>query len=225
MKRIILILFIPLSIMLHAQEIKTVQDFGVWTGYQLNKEKTDKLSWRIKNELRLFNNAASIDNLFFEYGLKYKLDTHFKMGINLRHSFKFSRAGAFDNNDRIDFNMYYKRELSKPLKFYYRLKFQQTFIDLFNTYTSHGYYKTAYRNKVLLKYKVNKKHRASISSELFRLAVPAKPAYFSKMRFVIGDKIKLNKNALNLALGIERELGTDNPLTFYYTRIVYGFNL
>ena len=225
MKKVIVFFLLLLPFNQFAQQIKPIQDFGVWTSLQLTKQWTDNLSFNSSTNFRLFNNASKLDKIIVELGGGYKLNKQFKLGVNMRNSYNKSRSGKIRNNNRFDLSLRYKKKLSKSFKLYYQLKFQQNFIDLLNSYTSQGYYTTTFRNKLLLKFKMSEKNKTYFSSELFRLSVPAKPAYFSNIRFLLGNKKRFKKTTFDLSFGYERELNSEAPLSFFFTRLIFSLNL
>ncbi len=214
-------LFSTLSV--SAQEIKKTQDAGLWIGVSAVHDFNERYEFTASQDLRLFESLTQLDKLITDFGLVYEIDKNFKLGGNLRYSLNKKNDGDFSHDFRYNLDLRFKSKLSKRVKFKYRLRFQSTYQNFF--LKENDGLKSNFRNRIRLDYKLNKKHTFYISSELFREVIAFKKPNFNQLRMLIGDKFKTSIGKFDCSLAYERELGSENPLNFFFARVYYTFKI
>lgn len=226
MKKTIIILYLFISNFLFSQQIKVTRDFGIWGGVNIEKKLNKNFQINLEQQLRFYTNITKFDDYIIDLGGKYKMNKNFKLGANLRFVHNQKRTKEAENNLRYNLDLNYNGEISKKLKFYYRLRYQQTFVNFFSSHQSNtNVKKSSVRHKTSIQHKINKKNKVYFSGELFRLIEQFREPYFNKVRFYIGDKFKSKIGKFNCALGYEQEINTDNPLSFFFIKTIFTLKL
>jgi hypothetical protein len=222
----IVILFLIFSNALYSQEIKVVQDFGVWTAIDIEKKFGENVRINLEQQLKLHTNATKLDDYIIDAGLRYKLNKNFSLGANLRYTYDQKRWRSPENNYRYNLDFIYSGKLTDKLTIGYRLRHQHEYIDLFRENSQHKRNCYGIRNKVQMKYKLNKKNEMFFAFELFRLIETYREPYFNKFRIYFGDEYKTKKfGKIALSFGYEQELNDTYPLSFYFVKTNYTFRL
>lgn len=226
MKKSIIILFHFLLINnLIAQQIKATRDLGVWGMINIEKKLSKEFEISLDQQLRYYSNATKIDDYIIGVGGKYKMNKNFKLGANLRYTYNAKRWKEAENNYRYNLDLKYKAALSRKIRLYYRLRYQQEFVNLFSEYPTKNIHYSGLRNKIKIRYTLNKKNRLYVSQEFFRRKEIFKNPYFNKMRFYLGDEIKTKIGILSCSFGYEQEINADYPLSFLFLRVAYTLKL
>jgi hypothetical protein len=226
MKKTIIIVFCLLLSKTHfSQQIKVTNDIGAWATANIKKKIAKNFVINLEQQLRFYENAVKFDDYIIDFGGKYKMNKNFKLGVNLRYTYNAKRSAESDNNYRYNLDLNYKGNVSKKLNFSYRLRYQQEFVNLLSEYKKTNVHYSGVRNKVKIKYDINKKNRIYVSGELFRLIETFKDPYFNKVRFYLGDEIKTKIGDFNCSIGYEQEINIDYPLSFFFLKISYGLKL
>ncbi|MGB0850541.1 MAG: DUF2490 domain-containing protein [Bacteroidia bacterium] len=226
MKKIpLLIFFTSISFSLFSQQLKVTRDFGIWGGFNIEKELPLGFKINLENQLRTYTNSSEIDDYLIDLGSKYTINKNFKLGANLRYTYNARRWNDNEHNYRYNLDLHYRAKLSPKLKLYYRVRYQRKFVNYFHLPQPSNIHFSKVRNKVKLRYTLNEKHRLYTSGELFKSTETYKEPVFDKLRFHIGDDIKTNKGNLNCSIGYEQEINSENPLSFLFLRTHYTLKL
>jgi len=221
----IIILYLLLSSNLFSQQIKIVRDFGVWGGVNIEKELSKDFEINLEQQLRYYTNATKFDDYIIDFGGRYKMNKNFKLGANLRYTYNAKKWKKTENNYRYNLDLNYKAKISTKLKLYYRLRYQQEFINFSLESRTTNIYYSEIRNKIKIKYNLHKKNKLYVSGELFRLIETFKEPYFNKIRFGVGDEIKTKIGNFNCSFGYEQEMNANYPLSFFFLKIIYTIKL
>ena len=221
----IIILYLLLSSSLFSQQIKVMRDFGVWGGINIEKKLCTNFEINLEQQLRYYSNATKFDDYIIDFGSKYRMNENFKLGANFRYTYNARRWKETENNYRYNFDLHYKGNISKKIKLYYRLRYQQEFVNLFSEYQSTNIHYSAIRNKIKVQYSVSKMNKLYISGELYRLIETFKEPYFNIIRFHLGDNIKTKIGSFNCSFGYAQEINTNAPLSFFFLKTIYTLKL
>lgn len=221
---ILISLFLFLTNILFSQEVKVVRDFGAWIGFNVEKEMSKKIEVNLEQQVRYYKNATKFDDYIVDLGVKYKMNKNFKLGTNFRYSYNAKRWKDAENDYRYNLDLLYSGKIFSKFNFYYRLRYQHEYVNFFEKPSSNIHY-SGIRNKLKLRYTVNKKNKLYVSCELFRLMEPFKDPYFNMLRLNLGDEIKTNIGNLNCSIGYEKEINTNYPLSFLFIETVYTIKL
>jgi len=209
-----------------AQQLKVVQDFGVWTVIDIEKDFGKNFRLNLEQQLRLHTNATKLDDYIIDAGVKYKLNKNFSLGANLRYTYDNKRWRSPENDYRYNLDLIYKGKLTDKLSIGYRLRHQHEYVDIFQANSQHKRNFYGIRNRVQMKYKLDKKNEMFFSFEMFRLIETYREPYFNKFRLYIGDEFKTKKyGKIALSFGYEQELNDIYPLSFYFVKTNYTFRL
>ena len=218
------LLMLPISA-LHAQEIRVVQDLGLWSGLNVKSKITDNLTINLEQQVRFYTNISEFDDYLAEIGAKYKISKQFKLGGQFRYTYNARRWKDTEHNGRYSLQIEYGTRLSDHLKLSYRLRYQQEFINLLSHYDPSNIRFSELRNKVKVRYDLNEKNRLHGSVELFRLMELYTKPYFSKIRFYLGNTFKTKLGPLDMSLGYEQDINSNYPLSFFFLKSIYTFEL
>lgn len=206
-----------------SQEAIVLRDVGFWGGASIEKTIKKDYEFKLDQQLRFNKNASSFDDYIAELEANYKVNKHFKLGTHLRYIHNKTRKGATEDNLRYGFDIQYKTDLLNDFKFYYRLRFQKGEKDFQNSRIYE--YSSAFRHLVKLKYTQPKKMTPYISYELFRVNRRFEDPSFNKWRTFLGSEFKSFIGEIDLSLGYEREIQTQFPFSFFFTKFIYTFKL
>ena len=131
-------------------------DTESWNSIGFEKKIPYSLKLELEQELRLKNQFSSFKQTFTEVSISYMIFDGIKIFIPIRYTIFQDKI-----KKRISFGGSYKYNF-KPLSFRYRMKFQRMYED--NEFSN-----DLFRNKISFEYKINKKIKPYISSEIFHL--------------------------------------------------------
>ena len=188
-KYIFIIVLIFSVTKLNAQDFE--DDAALWLNVYLEKRIKDKFDVH-------FTHSSRINNNFSEYGLGYGdigLTYYYKKNIKIMADYVLRQQrnlnGSYSTRNRAYLALLLKKEIGR-FKFGYRNLFQGQLTDM---YTSEkGLIPVFYdRNKVSVKYDINKRFTASVSEELYYPLYQAKNKGFDRSRSTIGLTYKFSK--------------------------------
>lgn len=226
MKQILsLLFFLVSSHAIFGQQIKTVRDIGFWGGVNVEKKLSKNFEINLEQQLRFYNNLTELDDYLVQFGAKYKINKHFKIGADLRYTRDAKRFNPTENNYRYNLDLDYRIKLSKKLKLSYRLRYQQAFVKELPEYGQSFSRVANIRNKIKMNYKLNDNNSLHFSAELFRRIEAFRTPYFNQFRLYIGNEFKTKTGKFNFALGYEQEVNTEYPLTFFFLKTTYTLKI
>ncbi|MFK7756461.1 MAG: DUF2490 domain-containing protein [Flavobacteriales bacterium] len=222
MKKALIIIFsIICSSSLYGQQIEVLRDFGIWTGIDLEKKLSPNLNINLEQQVRFYSDVSELDDYIIDLGGKYRLNSNFKLGLNLRYTYNARRNKTPENNNRYNLDLHYKAKLTKKIQLNYRLRYQQQFTDLFSREKEASGIRSAVRNKLRIRFKLNDTHKLHTSAELFRRMETFREPYFNQLRFYLGDVINTKIGDFDIAFGYEQEINTTFPQSFFFIKTGY----
>ena len=213
--------FLTSNINLYAQEIKVVRDFGVWMGLSTKKNVLSDFNLTLEHQIRTFNNSSKLDDYLFDARLKYDINKKFGLTGGLRYVHNTKRIESTENNIRLNLDIEYQKKIAKKTQIKYRLRAQQEFVNAYLFFFRNGQQKvtsSSIRNKLKISFKGPKKIKLYSSIEVFRLIEVFREPYFNKFRLVIGNEIN---NKIDVSIGIEKELSSNHPYSFWFLKTIY----
>jgi hypothetical protein len=187
------ILILGFTFLLTVTAFAQDKDFGIWYGISASHKLNKKLDLDISTQVRTFNNASKIDEVFLEGGLTYE----FNKFLALAGAYRVSKS-IEDNN-----SYYFRHKILLDLKGYLpagnfsfsaRLRFQtrtKTFIeddqDKHPDYTGRIKLKAVYKTPVF-------PFNPYVYAESFTPMFSNKTRTIEKIRYSAGVEIKIAKN-------------------------------
>lgn len=210
-KVFLVLFFCSISSALFSQSQK---DAEVWTGVKINKRITENVLLRIRQEVRINDNASSMKNGFVDVGVHYGLNKYLKITGNYRYI--NDGKGFFDHRAYTDLRLRYK---AKPFAFSFRSRFQHE-----TQITEKGTKQEVLnRNKFQITFDLDKKVSPFISSEVY---YDYYKSMVKKLRYTVGFDLDL-KNRMELALfyRLQREINVANPKYGHILGIGYSYRI
>lgn len=175
---------------------QVTSDAKLWTGISVIK-KINNFELSFNEELRLHENFSTINKVFSEFGIAYKINNFLAISGNYRFNRKNNyELGGFYTNQRFNVDVSYKHKFNK-FKFSYRTRLQHK-ID-YNKKTPYNLTKTYSRNKFSIKYKLSNVVVPFLSYEFF---------------YQFNNQNIINRN--RIALGSSLKINDTNSLKLFY---------
>ncbi len=222
----IYITFIALCLSLGsiAQEgtYETIRDFEAWTAAELHYKPTKKIKLSLQQQLRLKDDASTVDQYFTQFDFRYKL----AKGLYLTPAVRYIRENddqgkiqGYENHLRWNADLTYKHDI-KRFTLRYRTRYQskqELQVEDENT--------NVFRAKAAVHYNIkNWKLDPDFAAEFFNELGEASEWY--RVRWTLGTDYKLkNAGELGLCYRIEQELTGANPKTTHILFLKYGYTL
>lgn len=194
------------------------KDAELWTGIEISKRITKKITVKLEEQVRINDNISSVKSVFADLGVSYRFNKNFKISGNYRFVNRGSNTGVYWVAHRFyaDFRYTYK---AKPLIFIYRNRFYTE-----NGHGEDGSSRENYeRNKLELKFDLDKKFSPFIASELYYFLDKSE---LRKIRYTAGVDFDLkNRNEFSLFYRIQREINVKTPDYSYIIGVGFSHNL
>ena len=189
-------------------------DYGVWSGISVSKNISNNLEFSSEAQTRLDYDASRLGSAFANFTLTRELSPYWKLSSAVRLGVLRTDEYAIEPLRRISLSAKYKRPIfsnvSASLRFQYQLKteIRQTF-----------------RISPALYYKVSKKLRFAIYTELF--FKPSQEGFYqSGFRYRFMSKHKASKRRwVSFGYQIEQQINTKDPWTQHVFICSYDLEL
>jgi hypothetical protein len=189
-------------------------DYGVWSSMSISKNISKTLEFTSEAQTRLDYDASRLGSAFTNFTLSREFSPYWKFSSALRLGASRTDEYALEPLRRITVSAKYKRplisNLSASLRFLYQLK---------------NDYRQTFRLSPALYYKVSKKLRLAIYSELF--FKPSQEGFYqSDFRYRFMAKHKLSKRRwVSFGYQIEQQTNTPDPWTQHVFICSYDLEL
>lgn len=222
-KSSLLFLLLCSSLYLKAQNIQIDQDFGIWTGFKLQKDLPKNFDLSLEQQLRTWKNSTKIDKYWAELQLNYSINKNFRINGDLRYIYNTNQGKRPDNSLRYNLGIQLRLKINKKFLFTFKAQFQQKFIYDYGAFAPKETSSTRY--KVKLRFKYNKNHKFYFSTELFVRSDLTSVPFFDKQRFNIGDNIKIKTGEFNVGIGYDVSLQRNDFFSLFFIKIIYTIKL
>jgi hypothetical protein len=224
LKRILIFLLcLTFSAKIFGQELKTVQDIGLWLKVGLNYELSKKWDLTVEQQIRFFDNMGMTGAVLSDVGAQYSMNKRFKLAACLRYAYDRKKDLTLTHDMRYNLDLTYQTKSFFNMKLAYRLRYQNRYINLF-TFVDEQTKKMHLRHQLEWQYTL-KKYKIYANAELFRAYEYYKQPAFETLRITLGNEFDIAAGELDLGVGYERELNAANPLNFYFFKMNYTFKL
>ncbi|MCH8331194.1 MAG: DUF2490 domain-containing protein [Bacteroidetes bacterium] len=187
-------------------------DNELWTGIEFSKEINKKLDLALEEQLRLNDDFGSLKSFFTNVALQQRLHKYIRAGINYRFSIK-----ELIDFHRITASLIF-RYRKKPWTFTYRPKYQLEYGDQIP--------EKYFRNKLKIRYRVNKDINPFIATELFyNTAYRGRVGLFDKFRLQLGLNYRLKKRKeLTVYYMYQQEINVNYPSISNVFGVFYSYS-
>jgi len=213
------LLFVFTNLKIQAQ----VNDAGLWTGINLEKKISKRFSVTLSEELRMNENISEAGSFLTDVGLNYKVNKY----IRISGSYRFTNKRQLDDSYSERHRYYFDLNLRTKYSFFtfnLRSRYQSQYKDINSS--AGGKIPDHYlRNKLSIKYELNKKIDFFISNEFYTPLRTYDKLLYDNIRYNFGVEYTFNKmHSIDLSYLIQREYNVKNPETDYVICIGYNFN-
>lgn len=199
-----------------------VNDACLWSSLNIEKKITPVLSANLNQEFRFNENVSELGVFFTDIGLNYKINKFIRVSGNVRFINNKQLDDSYCKRYRYYFDLSFRQKY-KPVVISFRTRFQSQYkINTEDNATNPIYYN---RNKLTIKFDLDKKYSPYVSSELF-LPLNKQNDFImlDNIRYAAGIEYKFNRiHSLDLFYMIDKEVNQVNPLTNYIVGIGYYF--
>lgn len=207
---------------------QTSPDAGLWTTATFECNLNSKFGLFITQEMRLKENFSRLNLLYTNLGLEYKFEKNFKTSLSYRQIHKFMPENYFSFRHRVQWDITFKNNVENfELSYRHRLQ-----AEVRNVYSSDkGYLREWYsRNKLQIKYDLNKKYAPYFSVELrYQILNPRNPEsnyVWHRIRYQTGIDHKINSHhSMGLYYLMQDEFNIIDPQNIYIIGIEYTYKL
>ena len=216
-------IILPIRHYNNAQNIQIDQDFGVWTGFKLQKDLPKKFDLSLEQQLRTWKNSTRIDKYWAELQLNYSINKNFRINGDIRYIHNSNKRRRPDNSLRYNLGIQLRLKIQKKLLFTFKAQYQQKFTYFYGAFSSTQTSSTRYKIKLRLKH--NKYHKFYFSTELFVRSDLTSVPFLDKQRFNVGDNIKIKTGEFNVGIGYDVSLQRNDFFSLFFIKIIYTIKL
>jgi hypothetical protein len=194
-------------------------DFMIWSGYSLSKNFNPSWSARVRQEVRLRENATQVQKAFTDVGVRYKMNKNIRFALHYRYNHNVRRDFTFSSRHRINADLILRHKWN-PLVVNYRLRYQQNYRDIFSSET--GFFPRHFiRHKIQPHLDLNKKWSPYIYAEWFHTPYINDFAIIQS-RYGAGTTFEINRNNnITIYYLLRTTRNVNNPRNDY----ILGFRL
>ena len=197
-----------------------VADLEVWTGAKLNYKPNKDWSISLEQQLRLKDDASTVDLTFTELEITRNINKHFALSLGTRFIRENDNEGkiqGYESHFRWNTDLSYKHKVQN-LSLKYRVRYQsknELMVDDVNVNTFR--FKTGL-NYNIKKWKLDPKFSAEIFSRL------QDNDGLDKLRLTLGTDYKLTKaSEIGMYYRLEKQLQGIYPKTTYILGLSYEY--
>lgn len=201
-----------------------VNDAGLWMSFNAEKKINPVLSANLSEEFRIDENFCELGTFFTDAGITYKFKKYIRISANYRFSNKRQVDDSYSKRHRYYLDLTFRYKL-KPVIFSFRTRIQSQYKDMFSSSLGKipDYYS---RNKVTLKFDLDKKYAPYISTESYTPLLTGEGLYIDNVRYCAGIEYQLNRvHGFDIFYLIQMEYNVNNPRNDYVVGIGYFLTL
>lgn len=229
MRGALLVLLCLLASTAHAQETLVVRDLEAWTGAGIRRDVGDARTVSVEQSFRTWHNSSQLDQVRSEVGVSVSALGSLRFGLGYTYILDRDRTvgsdgKVWDHAHRWNLDGEFRSKVER-LTLGYRMRYQRiSHLGLAEDASKDAEW--TWRNRVSARYNLKgSSHSPFLETEIFRLLGNIAPGHFSKARFTMGTRHKLNKvTRLKLFYRIERDLNEAYPATTHIAGFNYTFD-
>lgn len=168
-------------------------DAALWLNLSVQKELNKKLSTEITIQNRINNNISQYGQGSIDAGLTYKISKSIRISGN--YMFRENRRldGSYSTRHQLYTAFTYRKKINS-FTIIYRNRLQARFKDIYSS--SEGKTPVLYdRNKITLRYEINKRFDIYVSEELYSPFYNFKTIIIDRQRSALGTIYKISKSS------------------------------
>lgn len=203
----------------HAQN----NDMQLWTNLSIEKKLTKTFSLNFSEEVRFYDNISEVGQFFSDVGGTYKISKSWRLSVNYRFTNKRQLNDSYSKRHRYYIDLSCRKKMEKIVVLF-RTRFQSQYTDVFCSLTGKipEYYS---RNKLTLKFDLDKKYTPYLSAELFYQLNNPEGNDIDNMRYSVGLEYQFNKRTgLDFFYMIQQEYNVNNPKRDFVAGIGYQYS-
>jgi hypothetical protein len=190
-RRYLSFLILILSLPVVAQ--KYDDDAAVWLNINLEKKLNDHFGIHLSQQNRIGNNASEYTLGYGDLGLSYSYNKHVKVMLDYVYGKRRRLDGTYRNRQMIYFALILKKKFgSWTILYRNRIQAQSQELQPDDYGVNAAYYE---RNKLTLKYEINKRFEAYLFEELYYPLYQAKGKGLDRSRSGVGLNYTINKKS------------------------------
>jgi hypothetical protein len=199
------------------------KDAGLWISVSFEAKLVKKLTFNISQEFRFNENISELGIIFTDAGVEYKLNKHFQVAFDYRYIKKRMVDDFYITRHRLYADIKYEKKI-KPIQIQVRTRFSN-YAEF--SHGSDGRNPEFYlRNKLSLKWDLEKEYKPYISIELFSPLNYPRYSAFDNIRTTAGIEYDFTKHhKVDLYYMIQKELNVSHPETDFIVGLGYYYKL
>jgi hypothetical protein len=186
---LLFISFLPIKHVLAQSDY--IDDAALWIGFNLEKKINKHWLVRLEQQNRINENMSSYGRGNIDLGLTFKLNKNLRLMGDYAYLKRPNADNSFTNEHRLFASILLRKNIGKWTCSYRNL-FQMRLKDIYSSEEG-KIPKFFVRNKIGLKYDINKLVSPYVSYEIYYPLDQSKNKGFSKSRSVIGMEYTINK--------------------------------
>jgi len=174
-----------------SNSLAQIDDIGLRTGITLQKQITRQLEGSLTEELRLYKDVTTINQLLTEVGISYSVSKKIKAGFTYRFINR-NQENYYSKRHRFFVDLAYKEKI-KSITLTLRERIQSQFSDYYSSETG-KIPVWILRSKITAKFDLNKKYSPYLAYELYYvLDNPKEIEGISRHRYEAGVNYDFNR--------------------------------
>lgn len=220
----LVLLTLPVILLFGSPLKGQVKDAGLWTTISFEAKLIKKTSLNISQEFRFNENITELGTAYTDAGLSYKLNKHFQIAASYRFTQKRTSENYYSFRHRIYIDLKYEKKI-KPFQVQFRSRFQDQYADKGRA-SDGGVPEFYLRNKLGLKWDLNKPYTPYISVELFSPLNYPRDNAFDNIRTSAGLDYSFSKHhKIDIYYLIQKEVNVNKPKTDFVFGLGYTYKL
>ncbi len=220
------IVLCPLSTLAQNGTYETIRDLESWTSAKLKYKHSKKLDFSLEQQLRLKDDASTVDQYFTEFTVGYDILKPLNLTLGARYAKENDNVGkiqGYETHFRWNTDLTYKHSIER-FDVKYRLRYQNK--DELNVTELEGDTATqTARLKIGMDYNIRDwKFDPNLSAEIFNRLSNSEG--FNRIRLTLGTSYAFKKaGELGAFYRYEKQLKAENPKTTNIIGIKYQYTL